>query len=147
MTSTVFYFCLLIVKYRSWLMHYRRNRVSFVSFAPLVYLISRVQCGWSWRLRLWGFLYRSICPLGLLYHSRVSFVLTTYTSCSPLPRLFPSLFCLSGTCWVLLLHRYMYLCICEPIQEDFCTVWFVEAVATTSDYAEVAHDVTLPGRA
>jgi hypothetical protein len=34
-SSVVYYFCILTVNYRVWLMNYRRNRVNFVSVVPL----------------------------------------------------------------------------------------------------------------
>ncbi len=62
--------------HRLYLTKYRRNRVNFVFFTILVWLILRGQWGWFWRkFRSWGFPYRLICHLGPLYHYHVSFTL------------------------------------------------------------------------
>jgi hypothetical protein len=86
--------------------------INFVFFALLVSLILRGQSGWFWRNhRTWGFLYRSICHLGLLL-TRVSFVrdVPDHSGLDPFPCSFSSTFCLIGTCWVFMLefHRLFY---------------------------------------
>ena len=76
MTSLTYYFCTDTVKSRICLMSYQRNLSSLDFFDLFVLLIWRGQWAWFWlRHRLWGFLYRLICHLGLLYHYRVSCVL------------------------------------------------------------------------
>jgi hypothetical protein len=71
----------------------------------LVQIILRVQCVWFWRkFRVWGFLYycgRSILSSwSLIPLPRFIRFKCPYTTFNSLLCLFPSVFCISGTCWV-----------------------------------------------
>ncbi len=69
----VYCFSTATVKPRLCLMVYQRNQNNLDFFAQLDLLILRGQWGWFWRRnRISGSLYPLICPLGLLYHYRVS---------------------------------------------------------------------------
>jgi hypothetical protein len=83
MTSVVFYSYILTVIHLLWLMNDRRNRINLFSssclFAEIILTFLRGQSVWFWRKhRTWGFLYRLIFHLDLLYHSSWVFILVIY---------------------------------------------------------------------